>query len=68
MILRQLRESHLLTQTDVASYCSVNVATVSNWERGEQEPRIPQKRKLAELFKVSAQEIQQVIEETMTKN
>jgi transcriptional regulator with XRE-family HTH domain len=57
-----------MTQTEVAIACGVQQATVSNWERGEQRPQFPQMRKLAELFKLNAQEIQQVIEETMAKS
>ena len=65
MTLKELRESHFITQTEVAAYCTVNVTTVSNWERGEQQPRLVLIRKLAELFHTTPQDIQQTITETM---
>lgn len=67
MTLKELRESHLMTQMEAAAFCGVTVTTVSNWERGEQVPRFPQMRKLAELFKLSPSEIQQVVDETLAK-
>ncbi|MBA3822413.1 MAG: helix-turn-helix transcriptional regulator [Ktedonobacterales bacterium] len=65
--LRQLRESRLLSQNDLAVAVGVLQTTVSNWERGEQRPQFAQLRKLAEFFKLNPQELQQVIEETMAK-
>ena len=65
MTLRELRESHFMTQTEVAAACAVTVTTVSNWERGEQQPRIVLIRKLAEVFQTTPQEIQQSVTETM---
>jgi transcriptional regulator with XRE-family HTH domain len=65
MTLRQIREDRFLTQTEVAAFVGVNSSTVSNWERGLQEPRIPQIRKLAEIFKLTPQEIRTAISETM---
>ncbi len=67
MTLRQLRESRLLSQNDLAVAVGVLQTTVSNWERGEQRPQFAQLRKLAEFFKLNPQELQQVIEETMAK-
>jgi len=67
MTLRELREARFLTQTEVAAYCSVNVATVSNWERGEQQPRFVLIRKLAEMYQTTPQAIQDAINETMAK-
>jgi transcriptional regulator with XRE-family HTH domain len=67
LTLRELRESRLLTQQEVADACGVRQGTVSGWERGEQRPQFPQLRKLAELFHLSSQEIVKVIDETMAK-
>lgn len=64
MTFKQLRESHFLSQREVAAFCGVTVTTVSNWERGEQQPRVFQIRRLAELFKTTPQEVQAAIETT----
>ena len=64
MTLRELREGRFMTQTEIAAFCAVTVTTVSNWERGEQQPRIVLIRKLAELFQTTPQDIQQALVET----
>ena len=64
MNLRELRESHYLTQAEVAASVGVAVTTVSNWERGEQQPSFPNIRKLAELFKTTPQAIDKAIADT----
>ena len=62
MALKELRESRLLTQAEVAKHCNVAIATVSNWERGEQRPQFSQMRCLAGLYQVSYEEIQAAVE------
>ncbi len=64
MTFKQLRESNFMTQMEVASFCGVTITTVSNWERGEQQPRIFQIRRLAELFKITPQEVQSAVDAT----
>ena len=64
MTLKELRESHALTQTEVAAHCRVTVTTVSAWERGTAKPRLVHIRDLAKLFNVSIDEINKAIEET----
>jgi DNA-binding XRE family transcriptional regulator len=61
LTLKELRESRAYTQTEVAAACQVAVNTVSNWERGFSEPRLPQIRRLAELFKVTIAEVQDAV-------
>ena len=67
MTLKELREDHFLTQTEVGVHCGVTSTTVSNWERGEQQPRVPQIRKLAELYHMTPQAIQESVNETLAK-
>ena len=48
--VRLLRRKMLLTQTEFARFMEVSFATVNRWERGEYEPTMKMKRKLAPLF------------------
>jgi transcriptional regulator with XRE-family HTH domain len=57
MTLKELRESKFLTQQEVAYKLGVAPTTVSNWERGLQEPRFSLLRGLAELYGITPQEI-----------
>jgi len=62
MTLKELRESKFLTQIQVAASLQVAVATVSNWERGVQTPRLRQMVELAELFGVTPEQIRTAAE------
>ncbi len=57
MTLKELREAKFLTQLQVAIKLGVNPTTVSNWERGIQDPRLAQIPILAELYGVTTQQI-----------
>ena len=48
--VRLLRRKMLLTQTEFEKVMEVSFATVNRWERGEYEPTMKMKRKLAPLF------------------
>jgi len=50
--IRQLREEQGWTQLELANRLGVTPVTVYTWERGRNEPRASQLRKLAELFGV----------------
>jgi len=47
-----------LTQLELANKLDVTPATVYTWERGRNEPRVSQLRKLAELFGVLMDDIE----------
>lgn len=64
MNLRQLRESKYRAQVDVASALHVTVTTVSNWERGVQNPRLTQIRELAKYLEVEPDVVAQAIRES----
>lgn len=51
--LRELREAAGLTQQEAADQLHVDVNTVSRWERGQTRPQLAQRRRLADLYKVS---------------
>jgi transcriptional regulator with XRE-family HTH domain len=50
--LRSIRESHFLTQDELAERARVNVMTISKLERGAHEARLRTIRKLAEALGV----------------
>ena len=56
--IRQLREAQGLTQLELANKLDVTPATVYTWERGRNEPRVSQLRKLADLFGVLMDDIE----------
>jgi len=56
--IRQLREDRGWTQLDLANKLSVTPVTVYTWERGKNEPRVSQLRKVAELFGVLMDDIE----------
>ena len=56
--IRQLREGRGWTQLELANLLGVTPATVYTWERGKNEPRASQFRRLAELFEVSMDDIE----------
>lgn len=64
MTLRELRESKYRAQVDVASALHVTVTSVSNWERGVQNPRLTQIREMAEYFGVDPDVVAQAVRES----
>lgn len=53
MRLRELRNKHSLTQSEIAQNLGVTSQTILNWENGIYEPKINQLIQLADLFNVS---------------
>lgn len=51
--MRDLREDHDMTQTDVAKRLDVPQERVSEWERGLYEPRLDIIIALSQLYEVS---------------
>lgn len=51
--LKVLRKENNVTQNKIAELLSINVKTVSRWEKGEYEIKPPQARMLADYFRVS---------------
>ncbi len=49
--IKAIRESLLITQTELAEMLGVTFATVNRWERGHHTPTIKQKRALREFCK-----------------
>ena len=52
-----LRKQSQMSQGDLAKLLFVTPQAVSRWERGETEPDIDTLKKMAEIFKVSVEEI-----------
>jgi DNA-binding XRE family transcriptional regulator len=50
VLIRQLREKMILSQTEFAELLGVSNVTVSRWETGKSFPTIKLKRKLNDLF------------------
>lgn len=50
--LKEIRKENNVTQAEIAKLLSVNVKTVSRWENGEYEIKLPQAKMLAERFGV----------------
>jgi len=50
VLIRQLREKMILSQTEFAEILGVSNVTVSRWETGKSFPTIKIKRKLKDLF------------------
>jgi transcriptional regulator with XRE-family HTH domain len=48
-IIRNCRLRHGLSQASIAGHLGVSQRTVSRWERGEDNPSLPQQRRLREL-------------------
>ncbi len=64
MTLKDLREAKSLTQMEVAIELKTTPGTISNWERGVQEPRLAQIQALAKLYGVSADKIIQAVQDS----
>lgn len=52
---KRLRQAHALTLDEVAAALDVRRATVSGWESGKTEPRLPEREAYARLLKQLAQ-------------
>lgn len=52
-----LRKQCKMSQSDLANILFVTPQAISRWERGETEPDVETIKKLAEVFKVSVEEI-----------
>jgi DNA-binding XRE family transcriptional regulator len=50
VLIRQLREKMILSQTEFALLLGVSNVTVSRWETGKSFPTIKLKRKLMQMF------------------
>ena len=55
--IRELREEQGWSQFDLAVKTGVTPGTVGNWERGQNEPKVTQLRRLARVFGVSMDDI-----------
>ena len=55
--IRALRQERGWTQLELAVKLGVQLSTVANWEAGRTLPRVPDLRKLAQLFNVCMEEI-----------
>jgi DNA-binding transcriptional regulator YiaG len=62
--LQVLRQSAVMTQTELAQTLGVSVSTVSLWETGRKQPRPQNIRKLAEVWELSPQTVLAAIKET----
>ena len=56
-VIRQLRESHKMTQEDLAKAVGVSVQSVSSWELNNSTPRMGVLKKLADYFGVDVASI-----------
>ena len=59
--LRQLREQYLMTQRVVAERAGITVTTLSRIENGKTIPSFTTLLRLAEVFRLSPQEIREVV-------
>lgn len=57
MILETLRERDGLSREDVARRLGVSAATIRNWEKGNSEPTVSQIKALADLFRVTTDQL-----------
>jgi DNA-binding XRE family transcriptional regulator len=62
--LRDLRERILLSQGELAHAVGVHHETVYSWESGRKTPRHEYRRKLAEVFRCTPEELLAAIQET----
>ena len=56
--LKTLRESHFLSQEDLAKISNMTVSTINRLENGKQKPRLTTIRKLAKALKVKPGDIE----------
>ena len=50
-LIKKLRNTLILSQTELATILGVSFTTISRWEQGLYEPTIKMKRKISELCK-----------------
>ena len=50
-LVKTIRDTLLITQTELAEMLGVTFATVNRWENGHHEPTIKQKRALRDLYR-----------------
>lgn len=64
--MRDLREKAGLTQQNVAFIIDVRPATISDWERGARQPRLPlaKVRQLIKLYNCTFEELADALEAT----
>lgn len=55
--IKELREKAKLTQAELADSLGVKRVTVSQWERGENKPRIDTLIKMSKLFQVTTDDL-----------
>lgn len=63
VLIKDLRDKLLLTQTELAVELEVSFASVNRWENGRTEPTIKAKRKIRELCKKNNIEMEKYINE-----
>lgn len=51
IMIKELRDKMLLTQTEFAKLLDVSFASVNRWENGKHEPTMKVKRELMKMFK-----------------
>lgn len=49
LLIKEIRDELLLTQTELAEILNVSFASVNRWENGRTEPTIKTKRRIKEL-------------------
>lgn len=55
--LKEIRESHKITQTEMAKAINVAQGTIANWETGKRTPDLDMLNTIAKYFKVSLNEL-----------
>jgi len=50
-LIKRMRNTLILSQTELATLIGVSFTTISRWEQGLHEPTIKMKRKILELCK-----------------
>ena len=56
-IIKKLRESHSLTQQQLADMLNITQAPISRWENGEREISLPIMRRIAEVFDMTLSDL-----------
>lgn len=55
LLIKEYREKHFLSQTELGEMLGVSYVTVNRWENGHFKPTLKCKRKLNELFEKDAE-------------
>ena len=61
LLLKVQRVTKNLTQAEAAEKISVDIRTYGRWERGETEPEEENKKKLAKLFDMNVEVLNEMI-------